>query len=245
MSTSPEIAFVAGATGYTGREVVRALRARGVRTIAHVRPDSSRLDEWRARFEAQGAEVDATPWSEEAMIAAFSRLRPTIVFALLGTTRARAREAERRGGDAARESYEAVDYGLTAMLLHAAAALDPKPRFVYLSSLGVSDSARGAYFEVRARLERELAASGLPHVIARPSFITGEEERDVARPLERIGAGVSDALLGAVALFGGRKLRDKYASIDPVTLAEALVRAAIEPAGDRVVLEAEALRSPR
>ena len=36
-----EIAFVAGATGYTGREVVRLLAERGVRTLAHVRPDSS------------------------------------------------------------------------------------------------------------------------------------------------------------------------------------------------------------
>ncbi|MFT3775869.1 MAG: NAD(P)H-binding protein [Minicystis sp.] len=242
MSTAPLTAFVAGASGYTGREVVRVLRARGGRAIAHVRPDSSRLDEWRQRFEAQGAEVDATPWDEAAMTATFARLRPDLVFALLGTTKARAKEIEKQGGDAARESYEAVDYGLSALLLRASVALGTKPRFVYLSSMGVTDDARGAYFQARARLERELVASGLPHVIGRPSFITGEGERDTPRPLERIGAGMADALLGAAAALGGKKLRDKYASIDPATLAEALVGAALAPKGDRVVLEADALR---
>src|SRR5215217_2597869 len=82
-------AFVAGATGYTGREVVRALVARGVRAVAHVRPDSPRLAEWRERFGEVGADVDATPWEEPAIRAALARWRPTHVFALLGTTRER------------------------------------------------------------------------------------------------------------------------------------------------------------
>ena len=53
-------AFVAGATGFTGREVVATLRERGIATVAHVRAESSRRAEWTARFEAQGAEVDAS-----------------------------------------------------------------------------------------------------------------------------------------------------------------------------------------
>ena len=59
-----QIAFVAGATGYTGREVVRLLSGRGVRTVAHVRPDSPRVEEWRRRFETEGAAVDVTPWDD-------------------------------------------------------------------------------------------------------------------------------------------------------------------------------------
>ena len=55
-------AFVAGATGYTGREVVRQLAGEGGRVIAHVRPDSGRRDDWQQRFTAMGAEVDFTPW---------------------------------------------------------------------------------------------------------------------------------------------------------------------------------------
>ena len=43
---SAEAAIVLGATGLTGRFVVSHLVRAGVRTIAHVRPDSPRLREW-------------------------------------------------------------------------------------------------------------------------------------------------------------------------------------------------------
>jgi len=89
------VAFVAGATGFTGREVVRLLAERGVPTVAHVRPDSPRLEEWKKRFSAVGAEVDATAWDEAAMLETMSRVRPATVFALLGTTRARMHAAGR------------------------------------------------------------------------------------------------------------------------------------------------------
>src|SRR5262245_139273 len=108
-------AFVAGATGYTGREVVRELAVRGFSVVAHVRPDSPRLGEWRARFGELGAgvKVDASPWNLDAVIAALGTHAPTHLFALLGTTRARAKAAAKNGAAAA--DYEAVDYGLTAM----------------------------------------------------------------------------------------------------------------------------------
>ena len=60
-ATPNAVAFVAGATGFTGREVVAELVRRGVRTLAHVRPDSSRLDEWRERFEAMGLSLRLRP----------------------------------------------------------------------------------------------------------------------------------------------------------------------------------------
>ena len=50
--------FVVGATGLTGRHVAEVLVARGHGAVAHVRPDSPRLAEWRTRFEALGAELD-------------------------------------------------------------------------------------------------------------------------------------------------------------------------------------------
>ncbi len=43
-----------GATGYTGRAVVSELRERGFEVVAHVRPDSTQLDEWRSRFAQLG-----------------------------------------------------------------------------------------------------------------------------------------------------------------------------------------------
>lgn len=227
--------FVAGATGFTGREVVRAWVGRGARAVAHVRPDSARLGEWRERFASLGAEVSAAPWAREPLQDALAALRPTHVFALLGTTRARAR----REGTAS--PYQAVDYGLTRLLLDAVLAAGLRPKFVYLSSAGVGPSGRGEYLRVRWRFEEELRASGLPYVIARPSFITGPD-RDEFRAGERVAAAVTDAALGAAALFGGGRLRDRYRSTTSQVLAASLVRLALDPASAAVTAESEALR---
>src|SRR4029450_3504310 len=128
------IALVAGATGSTGREVVRELVGQGVRTVAHVRPDSPRVEEWRERFDAAGAAGGTTPWGGAEVVHTLSPLQPTPVFSLLGTTRARRRASATRG---AAESYESIDYGLTALLIRAAVLSGSRPRFVYLSAFGV------------------------------------------------------------------------------------------------------------
>lgn len=251
-------AFVAGATGYVGRAVVRQLGERAgpdARPIAHVRPDSPRLAAWRATVAGWNAVADATPWDEAAMTATLARLRPPAVFALLGTTRRRGRVS----GD----TYASVDYGLTALLLRAARraadATGVVPRFVYLSAVGASAASGNAYLAVRGRLEGELAASGLPYVIARPSFITGPD-REESRPAERAAAYAVDAALAPLRLLGARfsgarRLADRYRSTTADELARALVRAAAAPADgetadggttDRAlqsrVLEGDALR---
>lgn len=231
-------AFVAGASGYTGREVVRLLREQGVTTWAHVRPDSPRLAEWRERFGGLGAEVDATPWEPGALAARLTELRPAVVFALLGTTRARVRRAAESGRDA---GYETVDYGLTMMLYRAAAGSGAHPRFVYLSSAGVREEGGPAYLQVRARVERELREGSLPWLSARPSFITGPD-RDEFRAGERIGAVITDSLLSVVGLFGGGKWRDRYRSTTNAVLAAALVRLAFHPGVVNRVVESEDLR---
>ncbi len=230
------IAFVAGATGLTGRFVAEALRRRDITTHAHVRPDSSRLAHWKGHFEALGAVVDTTPWTQEAMNAALGRLKPDLVFALLGTTRKRMQ--------AETTDYMAVDFGLTKVLLDAALAASPpgenRPRFMYLSSQGVKEGTRNAYLAARVAAEAAVRASGLPFTLARPSFITGE--RDESRPGERVGVAVADGLLAVARVFGGRALADRYAGNDAADLAEGLVRCALDPAFDGQVAEGRALR---
>jgi len=229
------IAFVAGATGYTGREVVRALAERGVQVVAHVRPDSSRLEEWRRRFGALGAGLDTTAWDEDAMAATLASGNITHVFALLGTTRARAQ--------AEGASYDSVDYGLTAMLIRAAARMPTHPRFVYLSSLGVTEGTRNPYLQARARAEQELRSSGLAWTIARPSFITGDD-RDERRLGERVAATVADAGLGLLGRLGATGLRDRYSSLTGAELADALVHHAFAPESLEAILEADVLHLP-
>lgn len=233
----PSIAFVAGATGYTGRAVVQALVDRGARTVAHVRPDSSQRAEWTERWQQQGAEVDATAWELPALTATLERLQPTHVFALLGTTRSRSS----REGRGAVEGYEAIDYGLTMMLRDAAQACGSRPRFVYLSAAGLREDTRNPYMRVRVRVEQALREGSLPYTIARPSFITGAE-RDEPRLAERLAAGVADRMLAFAGMLGGRTLRDRYSSMTNVELARGLVRVALDPAFEDRVAEGEDLR---
>ena len=252
MAEVDRCAFVAGATGYTGRAVVAHLRQLGHGVVAHVRPDSTRLDHWRQHFEALGATVDTTRWQAEAMAQTLATHKPQVVFALLGTTAARQRRCRTAGGDATTTSYEAVDYGLTLRLLEAAEACGSQPRFVYLSSAGVGPAAVGSYLRVRWRLERRLHDSPLPWVIARPAFITGPD-REEDRLGERLGSGFTDACLSALAALGIRRPQRRFASMNGATLARALTHYAFAPHSfgphsfgphsEGAVIDAEALRS--
>ena len=227
--------YVAGATGYTGREVVRECVAQGLETIAHVRPDSPSLASWRERFEGLGARVDSTAWELDAMKATLEQLQPGMVFALLGTTRARAR---RDLGSAVAENYEAVDYGLSILLLEAAVACGSKPRFAYLSAMGAGGRPMNAYMDVRKRVEAAIRGSELPYLIARPGFITGPD-RDERRTGERVAARVSDGLL---RVLGAKRLERRLASLTGGQLARAMVRLAMAASEPAVIAETGELR---
>jgi nucleoside-diphosphate-sugar epimerase len=228
-------AFVAGATGYTGREVVRILAEAKRPVVAHVRHDSPRLDEWRTRFSEEGATIDTTDFDVDALSSTFARLRPDAIFSLLGTTKSRQRAT---GGS---DDYEKVDYGLTHMLIEAAKRSAPRARFVYLSSAGLKPDTTNPYLAVRVRIEAELRASGLDYTSARPSFITGPD-RDENRVGEKVGAALADATLAVARVFGAKKLAARYASTTATTLGAALVRLAYDPAAAKRIVESEELR---
>lgn len=234
VSPSPR-AFVAGATGYVGQALVAELSERDIPVIAHVRPDSERLAAWRARFELPGVELSTAAWSAGDMAAEFERRAPSHVFCLIGTTRKRARSAPESAG------YDAVDFGLTTLLLAAAAAQGSKPRFVYLSSLGTSAKARGAYLRTRWRTEEAVRASGLPFTIARPSLITGPD-REELRPAEWLGARLLGWPLSALGLVRGANFVARYRPLDAAELARGLVRAAFNYTTIDRVLETGELR---
>jgi len=225
-------AFVLGATGFVGREVVRQLCVRGTKTYAHVRPDSKQLDEWRTKFSALGAELDTTPWDVAAMATRWREVKPVQIYICIGTTRSKAKSDAIEGN-----IYEKVDYGLTKIAVDAARASEVSPRLVYLSSVGADASARSPYLQWRGKAEDAVKTSGLPWVMARPSIITGE--RDDSRVGEKTAGVIGDGLLAVVGVFGGRKLRDRYRSTSPDVLASALIRIAEAPEHDRIVDGAE------
>ncbi|WP_373046508.1 SDR family oxidoreductase [Vulgatibacter sp.] len=226
-------AFVTGATGYTGRAVVEQLRKRGEHVVAHVRPDSPELAMWRERFAALGAEVDSTAWDDEdAFAEQLSDRGISHLFHLVGTTKKRAQAV----GQSATESYEKVDYGLTALLVRAAARSRSDVQFTYLSSLGASATSSNAYLRARGKAEEAVRQGGMPWVIVRPSFISGPD-RPEPRPLEQVGAKVSDALLGVAGALGLGTVRDRFHSIDAAHLAAVLVHLAYDPAAQRHTFE--------
>jgi len=228
-------AFVAGATGYVGQQVTVQLCRAGIPTVAHVRPDSARLAEWRDRFAAMGAQVDETPWVPDAMADAMRRLRPDRVFCLVGTTRARMRESSRAGRDPDEASYRAVDFGLTALLAGAAARAGIAPRFVYLSAMGAGPSAKGAYMHWRTKAEEAAVASGLPYTLVRPALVTGAD-RDEHRAGERVAHAALEGVLGLSRALGVSGPWQRYRSIDAASLARELIRLSGAPeAANRVV----------
>ena len=211
-------AFVAGATGLTGRALVRALHALGVDTTAHIRPDSSRRKDWEDTFRNSGIECSFAPWTPEGIDHAFAVAKPDLVFGCLGTTK---RRAAAGGGD-----YQAVDYGLTALLIDGATRCTPQPLFIYLSSVGVTPNARTAYMKARADVEAHLKASGLSSLIVRPSFIIGR--RDDARPGEAIGARLSDGALAALSCIGLRRVVEPYRTLSGDSLAQGMAVLAMD-----------------
>lgn len=233
-------AFVAGATGYTGKQVVCTLRDLGIPTVAHIRPDSPQLTKNKEFFEGIGSSVDTTPWTADALTQSLRKHSPNLIFGLLGTTRKRARVALKAGLDPKEQSYEHVDFGYTAMLIDAAKQLPNPPRFTYLSSLGVHSNSKGSYLQARWKAEEHLVKSGLPYIIARPSFITGED-REENRPLERLGALVVDSTLSLTHLVGIGWLKQRYGSTTAPKLAASLVRLALERQAVNKVFESQAL----
>jgi len=243
--SSPPRIFIAGSTGYTGQALVQLTTLGPIsgqsapEVFAHIRPDSSRLADLAPHFESQGAHVIRTPWDATAIRESLLDLKPTHVFALLGTTAKRGREAKRQG--LPEESYESVDYALSALLLAACEALPTPPCFVYLSSQGVSPTSTMPYLRARAKLEAELRASHLPFLIAQPGFISGPDRED-SRLGERFAAITSDALLSGLGFLGLSTLQKRYSSLRGDELAAALWFGALNPEVHGKTLNTEQLR---
>ncbi len=231
-------ALVVGASGYVGRAVVAQLRRKDIATIAHVRPDSPRLEHWRAQFTVLGAELATTAWDREAFANLIRERAVTHVFLCLGTT---LRRRLRGSKSAVPDSYESVDFGLSALVIDACVKSALGPQLVLLSAAGARPNSRSSYLSARGRLEAHLQASGLEFTMARPAFITGPG-RDEFRPFERLAAGVIDWSLLWGAVLGMQILRERYRSIGAQELAKALVSHAQDPDSRGKLLPGEKLR---
>ena len=148
-------AFVAGATGYTGRALMELFATRR-------RPTGSR-GRTRARRASCADAVVCDP-RDVAKLTEGMRGCDAVV-QLIGTVKARFADGD----------YDAIDYGTTVALGEAAKAAGV-PRLLLLSSVGAG-SPRGAYLAVKRKTEEWVEKSGLEYTIVRPSMIVGEGRR--------------------------------------------------------------------
>jgi len=147
-------AFVAGATGYTGRALMELF--------------ATEKTEWKPRPHARAAgkldgAVVCDPHDVKALTDGMRGC--DAVVQLIGTVRARFAEGD----------YDDIDYGTTVALGEAAKAAGV-PRLLLLSSVGAG-SARGAYLKAKRKTEEWVEGSGLEYTIVRPSVIGGEGRR--------------------------------------------------------------------
>ena len=150
--------LVTGGTGFIGPHVVHALRARDlpVRVLVRDTRRGSRPAAWGAEL-AQGDVTDAA-----SLAAAVDGVDTVIhlVAIIKGT----------------RTDFERVMAQGTRNLVTAAKEAGVR-RFVLASALGLDEHSKDAvpYFAAKWQMEQTLKASGLEHVIFRPSFVFGKD----------------------------------------------------------------------
>jgi NADH dehydrogenase len=150
--------FVTGGTGFVGHRVVHALRAenRAVRALVRTKLRGERLAAWGAEL-VVGDVTDA------------AGLRSAIdgctqVVHLVAILRGRTHDFQRVMVDGLRNVIEAAR----------AAGVE---RLVLMSALGTTAQSRNLvpYYGAKWQMELEVKASGLQHVIFRPSFVFGRD----------------------------------------------------------------------
>jgi len=150
--------LLTGGTGFVGQAIAHELRAQGREVRALVR-DPARA----ARLASWGIELVRGDVTDPAGLTA----------AADGCTHVIHLVAIIRGSDA---DYERVMTGGTRNVIAAARDAGVE-RFVLMSALGTTEATKELvpYYRAKWRMEQDVAASGLEHVVLRPSFVFGKE----------------------------------------------------------------------
>jgi len=213
---------IAGGTGEVGRQLLALLAQRPELSV-------------RALVRRPGS-LPAAPNLEEVTFdfedaAAYGPLFGPpcdLLLIALGTTRAKAGSAE---------AFLRVDRDYPMRLISALATTHPGAGVGLVSSVG-ADRGKGLYLGAKATVEAELAASGLAHVIARPSFL--RSDRREFRLLEVLVDHLIAPLWLALgrAAFAGSPGWWRWAPVHVREVAAALLDASLRlRPGQRRVLE--------
>jgi uncharacterized protein YbjT (DUF2867 family) len=190
------------------------------------------------RWRVQEVSFDFGDEKAYARLGGDPELACDVIFCCVGTTMKQA------GSKAA---FLAVDRDIPRALIARAKELPRRPAFGLVSSTGAARPV-GFYLSTKAVVERLLLASGLPHVIVRPSLLLGS--RQDPRLGEALAAATVPAIfrvLGAVGL----DRHDAFAAMRPIEARDVaralvartlgLVQAPEAGAAGSVILEGRAL----
>ncbi len=150
--------LLTGGTGFVGSRIAHALRVedRAVRALVRDAANAGRLEAW-------GCETAIGDMTDAASLRAAVEGCDTVIH-LVAILQGKPSE------------FEAIMVQGTRDLIAAAKEAGVR-RFVLMSALGFDDRTKDLvpYYSAKWRMEQDVEASGLEHVIFRPSFIFGQE----------------------------------------------------------------------
>ena len=161
--------LVTGGTGFVGAAVVRELVHRG-RPVAVLSRDASKV---AARFPGMNVQARAGDVRDhDSLRAAFAGIEAVVDSVQFPNSPI---ENRRKGW-----TFEQIDYQGTVNQVEAAREAGVR-RYVYVSGAGAAPDADKHWFVFKWRAEEALRASGIPHVILRPTWIYGPEDVSLNR----------------------------------------------------------------
>jgi len=161
--------LVTGGTGFTGAAVVRELARRG-RPVAVLGRDSAKIARRFPDLPVEPRQGDVR--APDTLRAAFKGVETIVDCVQFPNSPI---ENKRRGW-----TFERIDYlGTLNQVL--AAKTTGVTRYVYVSGVGAALDASQHWFVFKAKAEGAVRASGITHVIVRPTWVYGPEDAALNR----------------------------------------------------------------
>ncbi|RMG69493.1 MAG: oxidoreductase [Bacteroidetes bacterium] len=200
-----KVAWIFGATGLIGRELLQLL----IEDLTYTRIDIFVRRPWEGLPGKVRVHVD--PLKDIRSLSVDSPA--DALFCCLGTTMAKA---------GSKEAFRRVDYTLPLEIGRWARDLGV-PHYLIVTAMGADPDSAIFYNRVKGEVERDLAALGFPQLsIAQPSLLLGDREES------RLGEGLAQRIM---PLFHGLMVGPlrKYRAIEGQTVARALQRLSHDP----------------
>ncbi len=156
--------LITGGTGFAGAAVVRELARRG-KPLAVLSRDASKVAQRFPDLTVEARQGDVR--DPDSLRAAFEGVEAVINCVQFPNSPI---ETKRKGW-----TFEQIDYQGTVRQVEAAKAAGVR-RYVYVSGAGAAPDAEKHWFVFKWRAEEAVRASGIPHVIFRPTWLYGPDD---------------------------------------------------------------------